>query len=135
MVTRCTFAAGSSYTNGVYLLESAGGGRGAGAAQVQVTVAAGAITAVDVTRAGDSFTSVPTFSTASIPAGTGGTVTAFINREGELDALGAGFGVTKGTRYLVAAGAVANNAAISGGYLNRSGRAMAAGEGAWAVAP
>lgn len=133
IVINAVGVAGTGYTNGVYLLESTGGGRAAGTAQVQVTVTGGGISAVDVTRPGDSFTSVPTFSTATIPAGTGGAVTAVLGRDGDLEALG--FGVNKGTRYLIASGTVAVNAAVAAGYLNRSGRTMVAGDGTWAVAP
>jgi peptidyl-tRNA hydrolase len=51
-------------------------------------------------------------------------------------ALGTGYGASKGTRFRVATGAVANGAAVAPStYLNRSGRAMVAGEGVWAVAP
>lgn len=135
LVNGLTVVGGSGYTNGVYLIESAGGGQPAGAAQIQVTVVGGVITGADVTRAGAGFTSAPTFSVAGLGAGTLGSITATVGREGDLDALGTGFGTNKGTRYLVAAGAVAIDAAVSGGYLNRSGRAMVAGEGTWAVAP
>jgi hypothetical protein len=130
-----TFVAGSGYTDGVFLARTAGGGA-VGAGEVQITVAGGAITAVDVTDEGSSFTSVPTITLPSgMGAGTGGSVTLTTGPHGRAVMLGTGYGTNKGTRYLVAAGAVANNAAVSGGYLNRSGRAMVAGEGVWAVAP
>lgn len=130
-----TFVAGSGYTDGVFLARTAGGGA-VGAGEVQITVAGGAITAVDITDEGSSFTSVPTVTLpAGMGAGTGGSVTLTTGPHGRAVMLGTGYGTNKGTRYLVAAGAVANNAAVSGGYLNRSGRAMVAGEGVWAVAP
>jgi hypothetical protein len=130
-----TFVAGSGYTNGVFLVRTAGGGA-VGAGEVQITVAGGAITAVDVTDEGSSFTSAPTVALPTeMGAGTGGSVTLTVGPQGRAVMLGTGYGTNKGTRYLVAAGAVANNAAVSGGYLNRSGRAMVAGEGVWAVAP
>lgn len=135
MVVGFTLTGGTGYTNGVYLVQSAGGGQPAGAAEVQLTVAGGIITAAECTNSGSAFASAPTFSLAALGGGTGGVLTALIGREGDLDALGTGFGVNKGTRYLIAVGTVANNAAISGGYLNRSGRTMVAGEGAWAVQP
>jgi hypothetical protein len=51
-------------------------------------------------------------------------------------ALGTGYGAGKATRYRVATGAVANGAAVAPStYINRSGRALVAGEGVWAVAP
>jgi hypothetical protein len=130
-----TFVAGSGYTDGVHLARTAGGGA-VGAGEIQITVAGGAITAVDITDAGSSFTSTPTVALPpSMGAGTGGSVTLTTGPQGRAAMLGTGYGTNKGTRYLVAAGAVANNAAVSGGYLNRSGRAMIAGEGVWAVAP
>lgn len=130
-----TFVAGSGYTDGVFLTRTAGGGA-VGAGEVQITVSGGAITAVDITDEGSSFTSVPTVALPSgMGAGTGGSVTLTTGPQGRAVMLGTGYGANKGARYLVAAGAVANNAAVSGGYLNRSGRAMVAGEGVWAVAP
>jgi hypothetical protein len=135
VITGATFAAGSGYTNGVFLARTAGGGA-VGAGEVQITVAGGAITAVDVTDEGSSFTSTPTVTLPSgMGGGSGGSVTLTVGPQGRAVMLGTGYGTNKGTRYLVASGAVANNAAVSGGYLNRSGRAMVAGEGVWAVAP
>lgn len=135
IVAGFTLVGGTGYTNGTYLVDSTGGGRPDKTAQCQLTVAGGIITAAEVTVPGDGFTSAPTFPLTALGAGSGATLTALIGREGDLDALGTGFGVNKGTRYLVAAGAVAINAAVSGGYLNRSGRAMVAGEATWAVTP
>lgn len=135
IVNGATIVAGSGYTNGIYLIDTTGGGPANGTGQVMVTVAGGAITAAEVTNAGSGFTGTPTLTLTALGAGTGGSVTLTTGREGDLDALGTGFGTNKGTRYLVASGTVANNAAISAGYLNRSGRQMVAGDGAWAVAP
>lgn len=140
-----TGVAGSGYTNGTYRVDSdASGGRPAGCAQLEIIIAAGAITTRRVTRAGDAFTSAPTFNIAlakNVLDGTGpggGTLaTAVVTASLDSTAvqLGAAYGVNKGARYLTAAGTVANGAAVSGGYLNRSGRTMVAGESAWAVAP
>lgn len=132
-----TIVGGTGYTNGVFLIDSAGGGKLAGEAQIEVTVAGGIIqAAARLVRAGSGFTSAPTFTpTAAMGGGTGGTITATVSIGGRVQALGAAYGANKGTRYLTAAGSVANNAAISGGYLNRSGRAMVTGESAWGVAP
>lgn len=138
--------AGSGYTNGTYIVESnASGGQGAGAASLYFTVSGGAVTASRIKRPGSGFTSAPTFTVANAVnvdgTGTGpggGTLGALVVTVGlgsRAAMLGAAFGVNKGTRYLTAAGSVANGAAISGGYLNRSGRTMAIGDSAWAVAP
>lgn len=135
VVQSVAFAAGSGYTNGSYAIDSTGGGAPNGTAQVQVTVAGGAITAVVISRAGSGFASAPTFALTALGAGTGGSITPTIGTDGRANMLGSGFGTNKGTRYLTAAGSVANGAAVSGGYLNRSGRAMVAGESTWAVAP
>lgn len=53
---------------------------------------------------------------------------------GTVYALGASYGSSKGTRYVIATGSVANGAAVTAGWLNRSGRTMAAGDYCWAVA-
>lgn len=133
-----TFVAGSGYTNGTYLLNAANGGLTGGTGdlngEIQVTVAGGAITAAAVTKPGRYITA-PTAVLTALGGGAAGVVTPTLLADGRVNALGAAFGANKGTRYLVAAGAVAVNAAISGGYLNRSGRAMVSGDGAWAVAP
>jgi hypothetical protein len=137
--------AGSGYTNGTYKIESdASGGQTAGAASMFLTVSGGAITAARIKRPGSGFTSAPTFTLANavnvndgtgIGAGTGGAVTVTVGLGSRANMLGAAFGTNKGTRFLTAAGTVTNGSAISGGYLNRSGRTMAAGDSAWAVAP
>jgi len=137
--------AGTGYTNGTYKIESdASGGQGAQAASIFITVSGGAITAARVKRPGSGFTSAPTFTLANavnvndgtgIGAGTGGAVTVTVGLDSRAVMLGAAFGTNKGTRRLQAAGSVANGAAVSGGYLNRSGRTMVAGDQCWAVAP
>lgn len=140
------FAAGSGYTNGTYrLLSNASGGQTAGAAELEFTVAGGAITAVRTVRPGSGFTSAPTFTignatntqTGAGPgAGTGGTFTAAVGLLSQIYMLGAGFGTSKNTQLLAAAGNVANGAAVTPStYLNRSGRAMVAGDITWAVEP
>lgn len=48
--------------------------------------------------------------------------------------LGAAYGASKGTRYVLATGSVADGAAIVAGWLNRSGRTMVSGDYAWGVA-
>jgi hypothetical protein len=140
-----TGVAGSGYTNGTYNINSnASGGQTAGCGQVQIVIAAGAISSRRVTRAGSGFTSAPTFTVANAinvldgtgpGAGTLGTVVVTVAADSVAIQLGAAYGTNKGARYLTAVGTVANNAAISGGYLNRSGRQMIVGESAWAVAP
>lgn len=133
-----TITAGSGYTNGVYLLNRENGGLTGGTGdlngEIQVTVAGGAITAASVTKVGRYITA-PTAVLTALGAGTLGVVTPTLLADGRVNALGAAFGTNKGTRYLVAVGAVAINAAVSGGYLNRSGRAMVTGDATWAVAP
>lgn len=133
LVISAAITAGSGYTNGTYVIAPTGGG-GSGAS-VTVTVAGGAITAATVTAPGSGYTTAPTVSLAALGAGTGGAVTLTIAADGRANALGSAYGTNKGTRYLTASGTVANGAAISGGYLNRSGRTMVAGDSAWAVAP
>jgi len=140
-----TGVAGSGYTNGTYRVESdASGGQLAGCGQLEIVIAAGAISSRRVTRCGNGFTSAPTFTIANAKnvldgtgpgAGTLGTMVVTVSADCTAIQLGASYGVNKGARYLTASGAVANNAAVSGGYLNRSGRAMVAGESVWAVAP
>lgn len=128
--------AGSGYTNGSYIVQSdASGGQPAGAAALNVTVSGGAITAASVLRPGSGFTSAPTFAVTSLGGGSAGALVVTVGLGSRANMLGAAFGVNKGTRRLTAAGTVANGAAISGGYLNRSGRTMVAGESTWAVAP
>lgn len=141
-----TITAGSGYTNGTYKVESdASGGQGAQAASLLFTVAGGAITAARVKRPGSGFTSAPTFTVANATntdgtgtgpgAGTLGALVVTVGLSSRAAMLGAAFGTNKGARYLTAAGAVAIGAAVSGGYLNRSPRAMVAGDSTWAVAP
>lgn len=141
-----TITAGSGYTDGTYLVQSdASGGQTAGAASVLFTIASGAITAASVKRPGSGFTSAPTFTVANAVntngsgagpgAGTLGALVVTVGIGSRANVLGSGFGTNKGTRYLTAAGAVAIGAAVSGGYLNRSPRAMVAGDSTWAVAP
>lgn len=140
-----TGVAGSGYTNGTYRVDSdLSGGQPAGRGQLEIVISGGAIASRRVTRAGDGFTSAPTFAIANARnvidgsgpgAGTLGTMVVTASPDSTAVMLGAAFGTNKGARYLVAAGAVAINAAISGGYLNRSGRAMVTGEAAWGVAP
>lgn len=138
--------AGSGYNIGSYTVDSdASGGQPAGAASLYFTIAGGAITAARVRRPGSGFTSAPTFTIANgvnlnglgvgVGAGTLGAIVVTVGLGSRGNMLGAAFGFNKGTRYLNAAGTVPNGSAISGGYLNRSGRTMVAGEGAWAVAP
>jgi hypothetical protein len=133
-----TITAGSGYTNGTYLLNAANGGLTGGTGdlngEIQVTVAGGAITAASVTKVGRYITA-PTAVLTALGGGSAGVVTPTLLADGRVNALGTGYGTNKGTRYLVAAGSVANGAAVSGGYLNRSGRTMATGDATWAVAP
>lgn len=141
-----TLTAGSGYTNGTYRVNSdASGGQPAQAAQLQFTIAGGAITAAQVIRPGSGFTSAPTFTVANAintngtgagpGAGTLGALVVTVGLNSRANMLGAGFGTNKGTQRKTAVGTVANGAAVAGGYLNRSGRTMAAGESTWAVAP
>jgi hypothetical protein len=140
-----TVTAGSAYTNGTYRVQSnLSGGQPVGAAELEFVIAGGALTTCRVTRPGSGFTSAPTFTVANATnvltgagpgAGTGGALVVTVGLGSKANMLGAAFGLNKGTRRLTAAGTVANGAAVSGGYLNRSGRTMAAGESTWAVAP
>lgn len=132
-VISAAVTAGTGYTNGTYTIVPTGGS-GAGA-EVVVTVAGGVITGATVTKPGSNYATAPTVSLAALGAGTGGAVTLTIAADGRSNVLGAAFGANKGGRYLTAAGAVANGAAVSGGYLNRTGQAMVAGDSAWCVAP
>lgn len=140
-----TVTAGSGYTNGTYLVQSSGGGAPAGTAAVEFTVAGGAITAARVVRPGSGFTSAPTFTVANgvntvTGAGPGaGTLGALVAAVGYLSQgymRGAAFGLNKNTQRLTAVGPVAVNAAVTPStFLNRSGRAMVAGDATWAVEP
>jgi hypothetical protein len=142
-----TITAGSGYTNGTYRVQSdASGGQTAGAASIQFTIAGGALTAASVHRPGSGFTSAPTFTVANAinTNGTGagpggGTLGALVVTVGlgsRANMLGAAFGTNKGTQRLQAVGGVAINGVITPStYLNRSGRALVAGDQTWAVAP
>jgi hypothetical protein len=141
-----SFAAGSGYTNGTYLVQSnASGGQLAGAASIEFTVAGGAITAARIVRPGSGFTSAPTFTVANgvntlngtgPGAGTLGTLVVSVGLLSQTYMLGAAFGANKNTQRLTAVGAVAVNAAVTPStYLNRSGRAMVAGDSTFAVEP
>lgn len=141
-----TFAAGSGYTNGTYVVQSnASGGQGAGAASIIFTVAGGAITAASVQRPGSGFTSAPTFTVANAVntqtgagpgAGVGGSFTVAVGLMSQAFMLGAAFGANKNTQRLTATAPVAINAAVTPStYLNRSGRAMVVGDSTWAVEP
>jgi len=124
---------GTGYTNGSYTIVPTGGS-GAGA-EVVVTVNSGAIAGVSVTKPGSNYVTAPTVPLTALGAGTGGTVTLSIAADGRSNMLGAAFGTNKGTRYLTATGSVANGAAVTAGYLNRTGSAMVSGDSAWCVAP
>lgn len=140
-----TITAGSGYTNGSYYVESdASGGAVAKMGRIDFTIAGGALTAASVTRGGSGFTSAPTFTLSNainkadgtgVGGGTLGALVVTVGLGSRAQMLGAAFGTNKGARYLTAAGSVANGAAVSGGYLNRSGRTMVAGDSTWAVAP
>lgn len=138
--------AGSGYTNGTYLVQSnASGGQTAGAAAIEFTIAGGAVTAARVVRPGSGFTSAPTFTVANgvntltgagPGGGTLGALVVTVASGSRANMLGAAFGTDKGTQRLQAVGAVAINAAVTPStYLNRSGRALVAGDQTWAVAP
>lgn len=142
-----TITAGSGYTNGTYRVQSnASGGQTAGAGEIEFTIAGGALTAARVVRPGSGFTSAPTFTVANAintngtgagpGAGTLGALVVTVGLGSRANMLGAAFGTDKGTQRLQAAGAVAINAAVTPStYLNRSGRALVAGDQTWAVAP
>lgn len=53
---------------------------------------------------------------------------------GTVYALGAAYGASKGTRYLLASGAVAIGGVVTAGWLNRSTRALVSGDYVWSVA-
>lgn len=133
-----TITGGTGYTNGTYVLTHANGGLTGGTGdlngEVTVTVAGGIITSAVVTKGGRYLTT-PSVVIASMGGGASGVIPLTTPADGEVDALGSTYGTGKGMRYLVAAGAVAVGAAVSGGYLNRSPRAMVAGDATWAVAP
>lgn len=143
-----TFVAGSGYSpDGTYVIESTGGGAPAGAASVLITVSGGAIIWARIKRPGSGFTSAPTFTVANatlvgsggqtaITGGSGGTVTVGISATGTKPTSMINPSTNKPFRRVVAAGAVANGAAVTPGtYLNQSGRALVAGDEVYAVAP
>lgn len=138
--------AGSAYTDGTYRVPStASGGQTADAASLEFVIASGAITSARVVRPGSGFTSAPTFNLANavnvltgagVGGGTLGALVVTVGTGSRAVMLGTGFGTNKGTRRLTAAGAVAIDAAVTPStYLNRSGRALVAGDTLWAVAP
>lgn len=140
-----TITAGSGYTNGTYRLQSTGAGAPAGSGEIIFTVAGGAITSAYINRAGSGFTSNPTWTVANATnvvtgAGPGaGTLGAFVSAIGygsQAFMLGTGFGANKNFQRLAAAGAVAVDAAVTPStFLNRSGRALVAGDTLFAVEP
>lgn len=136
-VVSATFVAGSGYTDGVYIIEPTPGTGGllgkAGGAKFQVTVSGGLITAVVVLNAGGGYTSAPTVPVTALGAGTGASITPTIGTA--INKLRNTAADNKGGRYLQATAAVAIGAAVSGGYINRSNRAMVTGDWTWAVAP
>jgi len=145
VVEPTTFVAGSGYTpDGPYEIQSTGGGAPNGAASIVITVTGGAITWARVKRPGSGFSSAPTFTVANavnmltgvaISGGSGGTVTAVIGTSAKPTSMITP-SANKPFRRVVAAGAVANGAAVTPGtYLNQSGRALVAGDEVWAVAP
>lgn len=140
------FVAGSGYTpDGTYRIQSTGGGQPDGTASVVITVTGGAITWARIHRPGSGFTSAPTFTVANaintmtgaaISGGTGGTVTVTVGATGNKPTSMIAPATNKPFRRVVAVGNVADGAAVTPGtYLNRSGRAMVAGDEVWAVAP
>ena len=140
-----TVTAGSGYTNGTYRLASTGGGAAAGAGEVTFTVAGGALVSAFISRAGSGFTSNPTWTIANAVnvatgagpgAGTLGAILTSVGFGSQAYMLGAAFGNQKNFQILQAAGPVAIDAAVTPStYLNRSGRAMVAGDITVAVEP
>jgi hypothetical protein len=141
-----TFAAGAGYVNGTYRVQSnASGGQLAGAAEIEIVVAAGAITSARIVRPGSGFTAAPTFTVANAVningsgvaiGGGGGTLTVSVGLLSQVYMLGAAFGANKNTQRLTATAPVAIGAAVApSAYLNRSPRAMVAGDATYAVEP
>lgn len=139
-----TVTAGAGYTDGTYRVQSAGGGQPSGMAEVEFVVSGGALVSARVTRPGSGFTSAPTFTVANgvnaagagPGAGAGGALLVAVGLLSQAFMRGAAFGANKNTQRLTAVGAVAINAAVApSAYLNRSGRAMVAGDSTWAVEP
>lgn len=145
IINGATFVAGSGYTNGTYYIDSTGGGAADKTARVVIVIAGGAITSVAVQEPGAGFSSAPTFTVANAVnvvdgtgpgAGASGTVTVTVGTNGRLNAIGPSFGTNKGVRRVLATGSSAAGAAVPPStYLNRSGRAMVAGEFTSATAP
>jgi hypothetical protein len=139
------FVAGAAYVNGTYRVQSTGGGAPNGSGEIEIVVAAGAITSARIVRPGSGFAAAPTFTVANavnvngsgVPiGGGGGTLTVAVGYMSQVYMLGAAFGANKNTQRLTAAGAVAIDAAVApSAYLNRSGRALVAGDGLYAVEP
>lgn len=138
--------AGSGYDDGTYRVGSdASGGQTADAASLEFVIESGEITSARVVRPGSGFTSAPTFDLANavnvangagVGGGTLGDLVVTVGSGSRAAMLGTGFGTDKGTQRLTAAGAVAADAAVTPStYLNRSGRALVAGDVVWAVAP
>jgi hypothetical protein len=143
VVEPTTLVAGSGYTDGRYRVQSAGGGQPNGTAAVDFLVTGGVIVWARVSRPGSGFTSAPTFTVANAldangngpGGGTGATITATIGTAAKPTAMIVPAG-NKPMRRVVAAGPVAIDAAVTPGtYLNKSGRALVAGDELWAVAP
>jgi hypothetical protein len=137
--------AGSGYVDGRYRVQSAGGGMPNGTASVEFAVVGGVIVWSRIHRPGSGFTSAPTFTVAqavefttgaTISGGTGATLTATIGATGSKPTSMVVPATNKPFRRVVAIGAVAIDAAVSPGtYLNKSGRALVAGDELWAVGP
>lgn len=140
-----TVTAGSGYTNGTYRITSTGGGVPDGRGEIEFVIAGGALTSARVIRPGSGFTGNPTWTLANarnVADGTGpgaGTLGALLTSVGLMSqafALGTGYGTNKNTRRVTATGAVAIGAAVAPStYINRSPRALVAGDSLWAVEP
>ena len=139
-----TLTAGSGYTDGRYRVQSAGGGQPNGTASIEFLVTGGAIVWARVHRPGSGFTSAPTFTVANAVefttgagpgAGPLGAITVTIGAAAKPTSMIVP-ATNKPFRRVVAVGAVADGAAVTPGtYLNKSGRALVAGDEVWAVAP
>lgn len=146
-----TITAGSGYTNGTYRLQTDAvvgpPAAAVGTGEIEFVVSGGAIVSARVIRAGSRFASAPTLTLANAKnvvdgtapgAGTGGAIVATVGLNSRAIILGSTnpLSANKGTRRLQATGAVANGAVVTPStYLNRSGRALVAGDQVWAVAP
>lgn len=139
-----TLTAGSGYTDGRYRVQSVGGGQPNGTASIEFLVTGGAIVWARVHRPGSGFTSAPTFTVsqavefttgAGPGAGTLGAIVVTVGQAAKPTAMIVP-AANKPMRRVVAVGAVAIDAAVTPGtYLNKSGRALVAGDELWAVAP